>query len=83
MKRANRSQRLSMEFDRFGDRDRAQQAGAVRSGALLLADAQPLFRGKAVDATLEIEQGVDTPDRAIAAAAERVPPTAGQGHLRL
>jgi hypothetical protein len=36
---------------------------------LLLADAQPLFRGKAVDATLEIEQGVDTPDRAIAAAA--------------
>jgi hypothetical protein len=54
---------LEHGVDRFGDRGRAQQAGAVRSGALLLADAQPLFRGKAVDATLEIEHGVDTPDR--------------------
>ena len=31
--------------------------------ALLLADAQPLVHGKAVDATLDIEQGIDTPDR--------------------
>src|SRR5258708_4682190 len=64
---------LEHVVDRFGDRGRARQAGALlaqpcfqrrqKRRALLLADAQPLVRGKAVDAALDIEQDVDTPNR--------------------
>ena len=64
---------LEHVVDRLGDGGRARQAGTLlpqpgfqgghKRRALLLADAQPLVGGKAIDAALDIEQHIDALDR--------------------